>query len=275
MKIYAIYRMYYGEDFIEESIRSIYNYVDKIFVFAPNKAYGNVHTGRVDNSLLLVESMRMATPEIKSKIIVIKNDKHYQDPMNQFTNLFNTYIYKVYPPPDAVMCFETDTLWEEEELEAYLITLSLLKQDRSLIASQVEFWHNNNWELPWRQRKTLITHKLDKKGKMPKTDRSGHRIRGSMVTSSRKVYNFGFCMSPENMKIKCDLGIAFSKIIGDSIPNPHWYKNKWLQWHPVYNNKNLEISDGHEHLIPYAKRSSIKMPEVLKYHEWNKDLLYE
>ena len=36
MRIYAIYRMYYGEDFIKASILSIYDHVEKIFVFAPN-----------------------------------------------------------------------------------------------------------------------------------------------------------------------------------------------------------------------------------------------
>ena len=39
--IYAIYRCYYGEDFIQESIRSITDYVDKIFVFVDNTPWGS------------------------------------------------------------------------------------------------------------------------------------------------------------------------------------------------------------------------------------------
>lgn len=266
MTIYAIYRMYYGEDFIEESILSIYNCVDKIFVFASPAAFGNVYKGRVDDSLKVVQEI--LDPD--RKIHILHNKKCYLDPMNQFTCLYNTYIYKVYDPPDAVMCIEPDMVWEEEELENYLVTAYILPEDRSLIASQIEFWHNNRWEIPPRHRKTLITHRLDKDHRMPKTDRSGHRIKGSMVTSSRKVYNYGFCITPKNMRMKCDLAIAYSKLIGDSIPNPHWYENKWYKWHNIYNNKDLEISAGYEHLIPFARLTSIRTPEVLKYHEWNK-----
>ena len=260
--------MYYGEDFIEESILSIYNVMDKIFVFIPPAAFGNVHKGPVDDSLKIVQNI--LDPE--KKIHILHNKKCYMDPMNQYTCLYNTYIYKVYNPPDAVMCIETDMVWEEEELEAYLITLSLLSKDRSLVADQIEFWHNNNWEIPWRHRKALITHRLDINHSMPKTDRSGHRKHGSMVTSSRKVYNYGFCRKPKNMKMKCDLAIAYGKLIGDSISNLHWYDQKWYKWHPTYNNKNLEISAGYEHLIPFAQQTAIKTPEVLKYHEWNKDI---
>lgn len=268
MKIYAIYRMYYGEDFIKASILSIYDYVDYIFVFTPEYAFGDVHKGRVDNSRSIVENI----PDPKSKIMVIPNRKHYKDPRNQFTNLFNTYIYKVYPSPDAVMCIEPDMVWHKDEIEAELITLDLIDQGDCLVASHVEFWHNFNWVLPWRSRKTLITHRLGRSEQMHQTDHSGHPTNRQVLTSARKVYNFGFCISPENMKIKCHLGIKYSNFIRDSIPNEDWYEEKWLKWHPIHNNENLEISKGHEHLIPKAiknKEHLNLMPESLKDYKWN------
>jgi len=268
MKIYAIYRMYYGEDFIEASILSIYNYVDKIIVFAPENAFGNVHKGRVDKSRDVVLNI----PDPDWKIDVIPNNQYYQDPRNQFTDLYNTYIYNVYPTPDAVMCIEPDMVWHKDELEAELITLSTIDRGKCLVASHVEFWHNFDWVLPWRYRKTLITHKLGISGQMPFTDHSGHPITQQVITSARKVYNFGFCVSPENMKIKCHLGIKYSNFIKDSIPNEDWYLEKWLKWHPVHNNKDLEISRGHEHLIPYAEKNQehwYLIPESLKNYQWN------
>ena len=42
MKIYVVYRCLYGEDFIEESIRSIEPYAEKIFVFWADKPLANV-----------------------------------------------------------------------------------------------------------------------------------------------------------------------------------------------------------------------------------------
>jgi hypothetical protein len=263
--------MYYGEDFIEASIQSIYDYVDRIFVFTPENAFGAVHIGRVDNSRDIV--LNISDP--KSKIEVIPNKKHYLDPGNQFTDLFNTYIYKVYPKPDAVMCIEPDMVWHKGEIEDYLISLDLVDKGDCLVANHVEFWHNFNWVLPWRYRKTLITHRLGRGEQMPDTDHSGHPITQHVLTSAGKVYNFGFCVSPENMKIKCHLGIKYSKFIRDSIPNEDWYEEKWLKWHPIHNNKNLEISNGYEHLIPKAvknKKHLNPMPSSLKNHQWNPNI---
>jgi len=268
MKIYAIYRMYYGEDFIEASIMSIYNHVDKIFVFISENAFGNVHKGRVDDSLHVV--MDIVDPD--NKIVAIPNVRNCESPINQFTNLYNTNIYMVWPKPDAIMCIEHDMVWHSDELEAYLITLSTLDRGSYLEASQIEFWHNIDWMLPWRYRKTIITHKLAGGGRMPDTDHSGYPVgqRRGVVTSARTIYNFGFCMSPENMKIKCKLGIKYSVFIKDSIPNPDWYHNKWLTWHPIHNNKNLEISKGYEHHIPRAIKAQLyPLPESLKNHKWN------
>lgn len=271
MRIYAIYRMYYGEDFIEASIRSIYDYVDKIFVFTPENAFWDVHIGRVDNSRDVV----LNTLDPDKKIEVIPNKKHYLDPMNQFTDLYNTYIYTMSPKPDAVMCIEPDMVWHKDELEAELITLDLIDRGSCLEANQVEFWHNFNWVLPWRYRKTHIIHKLGRGEQMPQTDRSGYPITKKVITSARKIYNFGFCVSPKNMKIKCDLGIKYSNLIRDSIPNENWYQEKWLNWHPVHNNRNLEISRGYERLIPNAEKNNEYLnpiPESLKNHQWNPNI---
>ena len=38
---YAIYRCLYGEDFIQESIKSVIDHVDKVFIFWTNKPWGN------------------------------------------------------------------------------------------------------------------------------------------------------------------------------------------------------------------------------------------
>ena len=40
--LYAVYRCLYGEGFIQESINSITDYVDKIFVFWDDTAWGNI-----------------------------------------------------------------------------------------------------------------------------------------------------------------------------------------------------------------------------------------
>jgi hypothetical protein len=59
--------------------------------------------------------------------------------------------------------------------------------------------------------------------------------------------------------------IGFSQKIGDDLPNEDWYEDKWLNWNFETNNQNLEISKGHEHLIPRAlKYDRNELPELLK-----------
>ena len=73
---YAIYRCLYGEDFVQESIKSIEPYVDKIFVFWTNKAWGNAtectYKGRLvrfpekfDNIVEKVQLLNNSKIEIK------------------------------------------------------------------------------------------------------------------------------------------------------------------------------------------------------------------
>jgi len=262
MIIYAIYRMYYGEDFIEASIKSIYNHVEKIFVFAPNAAYGNVFIGRVDKSLEIVQDIY----DPDKKIIVIKNEEYTFIPKNQFTDLYNTYIYKTYPEPGAVMTIEHDMIWEKKYLSAFIQEFNK-RNCLCMNSGLIEFWHNNEWMIPFRNRNNCILDRL-KGGMMYKTRFSGD-IHGSMDQSDYPVYNYGLCMKPVNMKMKCDLGIKFANIIQDSIPYENWFEEVWYRWDPDCNNMNLEISINYRHYIPYAYRADVRTLEVLKDHEWN------
>ena len=122
MKIYAIYRMYYGEDFIKASIFSIFQHVDKIFVFAPQNSFGDVHKGRVDNSLQLVRSLEKEFENIH----VIENEEFYIHPRNQFTNLYNHYIKPKYKRPDAIICIEPDMVWDTAQMVHFLFDFAAI-----------------------------------------------------------------------------------------------------------------------------------------------------
>ncbi len=269
MKIYAIYRMYYGEDFIEASISSILSHVDTVFVFAPKKAFADVHIGRVDKSLNIVRGMAKK----HEQIVIIENEKHYQSPINQFTDLYNTYIYKVYDPPDAVMCIEPDMVWRGLQLNIFI---KEFKEGKTNIinSSQFEFWHNKNWRIPIRYRNACILHRLKSGAKMVRTRHSGNPKNHLMVLSDAIVFNLGFCVTPKNMFIKTELGIRYSKKINDSIPNTTWFRDKWLSWDPKNNNRYLEISKGYEHYILYAEptQHNIFIHESLENHKWNPDI---
>ena len=102
-KIYAIYRLLYGEDFIKESIESILDHVDKIFIFWSKYPFYKVRyvnylgedikfPKKWDNSLEIIKSIE------SDKIVII--EKHYKTNKNQFTKMYNDFIKDNYEKCD-------------------------------------------------------------------------------------------------------------------------------------------------------------------------------
>lgn len=99
---YACYRVLYGEDFIEESVRSIYNHVDKIFVFWTNKVLGGatwcLYKGqkiefpeKFDN---VIERLKKLQKSGFENLILIED--YVENNMNQFTHLVNDIVLPKY-----------------------------------------------------------------------------------------------------------------------------------------------------------------------------------
>ena len=53
-KIFVMYRALYGEQFVKESIESILDYADKVFVFWTNKPFGSVRFAEYKNELIKI-----------------------------------------------------------------------------------------------------------------------------------------------------------------------------------------------------------------------------
>jgi len=266
-RVYAIYRAFYGADFLEQSIRSIIDHVDKVFVFWTNKAFADVtecvfkgstvkFPRKIDNVVEVAEAVREVYPD---KVEVIFD--HWGLPDNQYTHLFNDRVLPYHPRPDMVMFCEPDQVWNEAQL---MLAFREMEELRTGVSRQIELWKDLNWRIPERpKRYGTIFWNLRGMTEIPVTGKGG-----SIRTRDRldaHVHNLGFCVSPVTMFWKHLLAIAFSKKIGDSQPNEDWYFDKWVGWNENGNNKNLAISKGHEADIPYAAPyDGAGLPDVLK-----------
>ena len=227
----AIYRVLYGEEFIERSINSIIDHVDRVYVFWTNRVWGDC-TGvnykgewidfpdEFDNVVEVVGDMN------DERIHLI--EAYTPTPFNQFTNLANRF-------DEPVVLMEPDMVvlkWPEE------ITYPSAMM-------QTEFW-KTEWSIPQRGRPGPIF-------RQPPFEMSGANgwPMRRIVFNDGLSNNYGFCVSDLAMYWKHLTALAFSPKIGDSIPNPDWYENVWLNWTPEM--RNLEISLGREDAIPYAR----------------------
>jgi hypothetical protein len=269
--VYAVYRVLYGEDYIQESITSIAPYVDRIFVFWTDRPWGNIQNCVYQNRLVYFPKK---FDQVVQKITALAHPKihllydHVEQNLGQFTHLVNERILPDYPRPQTILFLEHDMVFRSDQIEQACKAFDAAHVLCATTA-QIELWRTPHWRIPARKRLASVFWNLTDLDAIPVTGRHADPINYVMPCLPATVHNFGFCLSPENMYWKHLTALGFSQRIGDSLPNEDWYEKKWLNWNPLLNNTHLEMSRGWEHLIPYAEPYDVsQLPEIIKkkYH---------
>lgn len=237
----AIYRLLYGEDFIKQSIESIIGAVEEVYVFWTNTVWGAPKAVRYkgknitfpdqfDDAVNIVKS-------IDSKKINLVED-YYPSPHNQFTYLANNFVLS-----DIVLLIEHDQVIKDPEQAFREFEESGAK---TAAMPQIEYWKTKEYRVPQRHRPGPIFWRMP----LGETRPNGMPVNGNVVKLSQEAENYGFCVSDKTMYWKHLTALAFSPIIGDSIPYEGWYEEVWKEWTPGM--RNLEISKNARSAIPYA-----------------------
>ena len=269
--IFALYRCLYGEDFVQESIQSIEPYVDKIFIFWTDKAWGDATfamykgqrvdfppDGKFDRIRDKLASLEVEFPDK----IRLQHD-HAVNNRNQFTHLVNDRILPHYPKPDILIMMEVDYVWRKDQIEAALKEFKALGVQHAS-SSQVELWKTFGYQAIRndKTRKAAMFWNMTYLDRMPPTNR--HADAAGWVRLQSFVHNLGFCASANTIYWKHLTAIGYCQKIGDSTPNESWYDDVWRTWDVETNNRNLEMSAGYEALIPHALPYLGDLPEVLE-----------
>ena len=262
--IYAVYRCLYGEDFIQESIRSIRDYVDKIFIFWDDRPWGNVtsciYKGQEIKFPKKFDNILDKISELNDTKINLIHD-HVENNIGQFTHLANDIVLKNWQKPDLLMVIEVDHVFRQSEIEKALNIMTRNKIKHAT-TKPLELWKTYEYRIPDRRRLATVFWNMKGLENLPETGRQAD----AKGIEELPVYthNFGFCFNPDTMYWKHMTALGFSQKIDDRLPNEGWY-DKWLNWTIDGGNKNLEVSRGREHTIPYAYLYDInELPEVIK-----------
>lgn len=242
----AIYRIHYGIDFIDASIRSIEKDVDEIHIWVSKEPWVKTDTIRYfgknipfpenpENVIDYLNKKFQTRPEVKIRF------NEFSTPKNQFGILAKQSvkwrrqgIKLLFMEPD--MIFPAGVLAKaKQELQNLPITFQ-----------QIEFWKNLDWRVPFRSNRfgpTLHYYQ-------PETEiiTGFGTYGGEHCLAKQPIWNLGFCVNSNTMLYKHLLAITFSRKIGDSIPAEDWFETKWLNWTPE--TTDLEISAKHRHHIP-------------------------
>ena len=229
---YALYRIHYGLDFLGQSIESIENDVDKIFVFWSKKPW-------YKGAMTLPHLNENVSEFCKKYSKVTVFEREYDLPLNQYKLMYDE-ICQFYPRPKQTLMMEPDMVWGDEIKDIWEL------KDLEVCFNQIEFWKNEQW---------YIKRDTDRPGPSlwntaPSETQKGCWQNIKAVHPTIKCYNYGFCLSPEVMKYKHEVALQSSKYYKDSPPSETWYEDKWLNWTPE--TEDLEISEKHTHYIKKA-----------------------
>jgi hypothetical protein len=247
----AVYRVLYGEDFIQESIRSILPHVDRVFVVKAEKPWCNTDGVSYKGQWV---SWPEKFDDTRNKVLALNEprveiiDDYWPTPKGQLTHIVNDLILPRVKPQNVVF-IEPDHVFSEEQAREAFANWELYSGTQAS-TRQIEHWKSPLWMVPERPNRTSVVFHRIFGHPMGETGFNGasegiHRLPAF-------VNNLGFCISDKAMYWKHLTALAFGKIIGDSPPNEAWYEEKWLSWNPDTNNRNLEISLGYEWAIPKA-----------------------
>lgn len=270
MRIYAVYRCLYGEDFVKESINSIIDYVDKVFVFWTNKPWGDIdsciYKGETIRFPKKFDSIIDRIKEIHNpKITLIEQTREMNPasvPWNLYTRIINNYILQDYLRPSIIILPEVDHVFRKHDIEKSIEQFPQMGI-RVGKTRQVELWKSYKYRIEERRHRIgVVFWNMKYVDKLPTTYGNGEISYTPEL--SYYVHNFGFAVSEKVMYWKHLTSLGFSRKIHDSIPNEKWL-DKWLSWDINKNNSDLEISLGYEHTIPCAYEYDIdQLPEVIK-----------
>lgn len=262
--VYAVYRCLYGEDFIQESIKSINDHVDKIFVFwddaPPGKLTECIYKGQTIRFPKKFDNVIEKIKELDNPRIEIIYD--HQDTIdNQLTHFVNDIILPNNKKPSIVIYLDVDHVFRSDEIEKAIGEFE--EQDYVFATTeQIELWKDVQYRLPERPEKVgAVFCNLSKLKRMPATLKHGGIA--VMPKLSACVHNFGFAVSEKVMYWKHLLSIALAQKFGGGIPFENWYEEKWLNWDYETNNENLDISEQYiiSSTLPY---NTDKLPELIK-----------
>ena len=264
---WAIYRIHYGLDFLSQSIESIRDDVDKIFIcysLDPWVVKDKVsYLGEEIDMPRNPESVQqyLSTYDVDPKIDIFRAE--FNTPLNQFRELYDMAREREGLLPSKVVFMEPDMVYKKGDLSKMFDDLNTLSDETMIPAIstyQIELWKSFKWRVPQRERTGPVIYNIDVTPGFtthfgPEPGKCGSMV----VHSDIKNYNFGFCLNSLTMYYKHLTAINFSKEIGDSIPSQEWYRDKWSNWVPE--TEDLEIAENYKYLIKRAE--PFDMPEEI------------
>ena len=252
--ILVVYRILYGTDFLERSMRSVYDGADKIFVGYSSEPWSRpINFPNIrDIEQSPVDVIHKHFDLSEGKITVFNQQQ--TTPKGEF-NYLHSWAVDLLGKPEVVVFMEPDMVWAPGVFKSFVEEA----QDKShLFAPQIEMWKTQEYRI---RRKDNVTRlgPAAYRGEIPEFRFGAYNGRDQVI-SKHGCYNFGFCLNEKTMLYKHNAALDFSEKIKDSIPVKSWYEEKWLKWTPETTN----LEPASKHIDNIHKAEPYDMPEDMR-----------
>ena len=274
MKIAAVYCVYNEDEYLEYSIRSILDFVDRVFILlgeGPYSAYNaqaRAQFHRADASEAIVQSLARASGKIRLvKGLWDSELDHRNAGMRLCRKAGMDYYFLV----------DGDEVYRRDHLENLREEIAAHPDVGQFIIKCDLFWRSFRYRIPslelnWMPRRLFKITRWSalSKGRFPVprpvrftgNNRTNSLGRVYHIEPERVLfYHFSFARTPEKMREKL---LTYSH--AHEIP-PGWYDRVWLRWPEVRGMTNLHPIDPPK-FSKVVPRDCADLPEVMRRHPY-------
>lgn len=246
MRSIAYIMLHYGKDYLQYTIQSVHDVVDKVIII-----YSSIPTHHQsdmpcpDSREELVTICR-SFPKVQFVDItgeVIMKKKHGGS-ISENWHLNHAFRYS--DKYDVMLRLDSDEVWEPSQVEDAIRQASGIKAKYIGIDGFIHFWRSFNW--------------MNVDGFRPVRL---HNLRAEGATNEcvkSTIYHFGYAIKEEMMNYKWSCH-------GHHTEEKQGWRNKWKKWEPGCSCEYLHpVTDAYWHRAEWFDKN--KLPEMLKSHPY-------
>lgn len=207
MKVVGYVCLHYGKDYLEYSLRSVYDHLEHIFIlYTPRPSHG--HTTRLtcpDNEAELMDIC--AKVDVDNKISWRVGNWHQENEQRNYA----MDLAKA-AKADILVLVDFDEIWKDQDLK------DLIKETYEKKANKCLVWMKHLWRsFDWICEDDMRQERIYYLGK----------DKGDLIYASQtepQVYHFGYARKPIDIEYKISIHGHKAEMINN------WYNNKFLRY---------------------------------------------
>lgn len=246
IKVLGFMTLFYGKEYLKESLLSIKNHVDEVVV-AITKTPSHGHSTTAQNPDSIEEMMTIALAALGDKVRFDVCDGYGSESQHRAIR------YKYASGYDLILTIDPDEVYEEKELQSSLQYASLMPERYFGLKGYLNFWRN-------------FEHVCTDGFRPIRIENLRNENQLQNIECPLTVYHFSTCQSEPIMRYKY-------KVFGHASEIKHnWLDGVHYAWTP-------ENNFGDLHPVSIALWNAVKfdkttLPESLKNHpNYNKQLV--